>query len=149
MKLSRNLPVGFFFIFNQFLFSQSIENPNILFIIVDDLNDYIGVLNGHKQAKTPNIDKLANEATNFKNAHANVPVINLQKQLIYRHPTPSLQRFWLDSHFKQPHLKNKTTFIELLKQNNYETYGTGKILHANKRNYWSELKKNILWSSRL
>ena len=41
-------------------------------------------------------------------------------------------------HFKQPHLKNKTTFIELLKQNNYETYGTGKILHANKRNYWSE-----------
>ena len=57
MKLSRNLSVGFFFIFNQFLFSQSIENPNILFIIVDDLNDYIGVLNGHKQAKTPNIDK--------------------------------------------------------------------------------------------
>ena len=41
-------------------------------------------------------------------------------------------------HDKQHHLKNKTTFIELLKQNNYETYGTGKILHANKRNYWSE-----------
>ena len=30
MKLSKNLSVGFFLIFNQFLVSQSIENPNIL-----------------------------------------------------------------------------------------------------------------------
>ncbi len=139
MKLSRNLSVGFFFIFNQFLFSQSIENPNILFIIVDDLNDYIGVLNGHKQAKTPNIDKLANEATNFKNAHANVPVCQPSRNSLFTGILPHRSKdFGWTPHFKQPHLKNKTTFIELLKQNNYETYGTGKILHANKRNYWSE-----------
>ena len=139
MKLSRNLSVGFFFIFNQFLVSQSIENPNILFIIVDDLNDYIGVLNGHKQAKTPNIDKLANEATNFKNAHANVPVCQPSRNSLFTGILPHRSKdFGWTPHFKQPHLKNKTTFIELLKQNNYETYGTGKILHANKRNYWSE-----------
>ena len=139
MKLSRNLSVGFFFFFNQFLVSQSIENPNILFIIVDDLNDYIGVLNGHKQAKTPNIDKLANEATNFKNAHANVPVCQPSRNSLFTGILPHRSKdFGWTPHFKQPHLKNKTTFIELLKQNNYETYGTGKILHANKRNYWSE-----------
>ena len=139
MKLSRNLSIGFFFIFNQFLVSQSIENPNILFIIVDDLNDYIGVLNGHKQAKTPNIDKLANEATNFKNAHANVPVCQPSRNSLFTGILPHRSKdFGWTPHFKQPHLKNKTTFIELLKQNNYETYGTGKILHANKRNYWSE-----------
>ena len=139
MKLSRNLSVGFFFIFNQFLVSQSIENPNILFIIVDDLNDYIGVLNGHKQAKTPNIDKLANEATNFKNAHANVPVCQPSRNSLFTGILPHRSKdFGWTPHFKQPHLKNKTTFIELLKQNNYVTYGTGKILHANKRNYWSE-----------
>ena len=139
MKLSRNLSVGFFFFFNQFLVSQSIENPNILFIIVDDLNDYIGVLNGHKQAKTPNIDKLANEATNFKNAHANVPVCQPSRNSLFTGILPHRSKdFGWTPHFKQPHLKNKTTFIELLKQNNYETYGTGKILHANKRNYWNE-----------
>jgi len=27
--------------------------PNVLFIICDDLNDYIGALGGHPQAKTP------------------------------------------------------------------------------------------------
>ena len=33
--------------------------PNVLFLAVDDLNDWIGVLGGHTQAKTPNLDRLA------------------------------------------------------------------------------------------
>ena len=32
--------------------------PNVLFISVDDLNDWVGCLGGHPQAKTPNIDAL-------------------------------------------------------------------------------------------
>ena len=32
---------------------------NVLFIAVDDLNDWVGCLGGHPQAKTPNIDRLA------------------------------------------------------------------------------------------
>ena len=39
--------------------SQADEHPpNVLFISVDDLNDWIGVLDGHPQVKTPNLDKL-------------------------------------------------------------------------------------------
>ncbi|MSU53293.1 MAG: sulfatase, partial [Opitutaceae bacterium] len=33
--------------------------PNILFIAVDDLNDWIGPLRGHPQVKTPHLDRLA------------------------------------------------------------------------------------------
>ena len=33
--------------------------PNVLFLAVDDLNDWVGCLGGHPQAKTPNIDALA------------------------------------------------------------------------------------------
>ena len=33
--------------------------PNVLLISIDDLNDWIGCLGGHPQAKTPNIDRLA------------------------------------------------------------------------------------------
>ena len=63
-----------------FLFSFNISNltgqekPNVLMIVLDDLNDHVGVLDGHPQAKTPNIDRLANEGVLFTNAHANVPV---------------------------------------------------------------------------
>ena len=35
---------------------------NVLFIEVDDLNDWVGVFGGHPQAKTPNMDRLANQA---------------------------------------------------------------------------------------
>ena len=35
------------------------QRPDIVFIIVDDLNDWIGCLGGHPDAKSPNIDALA------------------------------------------------------------------------------------------
>ena len=33
------------------------DKPNVLFIAIDDLNDWIGVLGGHPQAKTPHMGK--------------------------------------------------------------------------------------------
>jgi len=38
--------------------SSNQEQPNVIFIICDDLNDYQGIFGGHPQAITPNIDKL-------------------------------------------------------------------------------------------
>ena len=35
------------------------QSPNVLFIAVDDLNDWIGCLGGHPQTQTPNLDRLA------------------------------------------------------------------------------------------
>ncbi|HFB97987.1 MAG TPA: iduronate-2-sulfatase, partial [Bryobacterales bacterium] len=35
------------------------DRPNVLFIAVDDLNDWIGCLGGHPDTKTPNFDRLA------------------------------------------------------------------------------------------
>ena len=42
--------------------------PNVLFIAVDDLNDWIGCLEGHPQALTPNMDRLAKRGVLFTNA---------------------------------------------------------------------------------
>ena len=39
------------------------DRPNVLFIAVDDLNDWIGCMGGHPQAKTPHIDSLARRGT--------------------------------------------------------------------------------------
>ena len=39
------------------------SRPDVLFIAVDDLNDWVGVLGGHPQARTPNIDALARRGT--------------------------------------------------------------------------------------
>jgi arylsulfatase A-like enzyme len=49
------------------------KQPNVLFIAIDDMNDWVGFLGGHPQAKTPNMDKLARRGVNFTNAHCIAP----------------------------------------------------------------------------
>ena len=53
------------------------QRPNVLLLAVDDLNDWVGALGGHPQAKTPNIDRLAARGTLFTNAHCQAPVLSL------------------------------------------------------------------------
>ena len=50
------------------------SKPNVLFLSIDDLNDWVGFMDGHSQAKTPNMDALAMRGRNFTNAHCSVPV---------------------------------------------------------------------------
>ncbi len=50
--------------------------PNVLFIAIDDQNDWIGCLGGHPQVKTPHIDALAARGTLFTNAHCQSPLCN-------------------------------------------------------------------------
>jgi arylsulfatase A-like enzyme len=113
------------------------SKPNILLIMVDDLNDYQGAFGGHPQALTPNIDRLAETGTRFKNAHTNVPVCSPSRNSLFTGVYPHKSRdFGWTPHFKQHVLKNHKTFIELFKENGYKTFGTGKLLHANVRSYW-------------
>ena len=55
---------------------QVAKHPNVLFIAVDDLNDWVGCLGGHPQAKTPNIDALAKRGVLFEQAHCAAPLCN-------------------------------------------------------------------------
>jgi arylsulfatase A-like enzyme len=115
------------------------KKPNVVFIIIDDLNDYQGVYGGHPQARTPNIDKLAKSGTVFTNAHSNVPVCSPSRNSLFTGVYPHNSRdFGWTPHFKQAVLKNHKTFIELFKDNGYKNLGTGKLLHKNVDRYWEE-----------
>jgi len=83
MKFKINILIFFFLLIGASLNGQNQDRPNVLFIIVDDLNDYVGSLNGHKLTKTPNIDKLSSSAINFKNAHTNVPVCQPSRNSLF------------------------------------------------------------------
>ncbi len=52
------------------------DRPNVLFIALDDMNDWVGCLGGHPQVKTPNMDRLARGGTVFLNAHCQAPLCN-------------------------------------------------------------------------
>ena len=56
-------------------FSQAEDKrPNVLMIAIDDLNDWVGCMGGHPNAKTPNIDRIAGEGVTFMNNHCQAPI---------------------------------------------------------------------------
>jgi hypothetical protein len=51
--------------------AEAPKPPNILFIAIDDQNDWIGHLGGHPLIKTPHLDALAARGTTFKDRTVN------------------------------------------------------------------------------
>ncbi|MEQ8556009.1 MAG: sulfatase [Cyclobacteriaceae bacterium] len=55
---------------------NSQRTPNVVLILIDDLNDWVRCMDGHPLVKTPNIDKLASMGVLFTNAHAQTAICN-------------------------------------------------------------------------
>ena len=51
----------------------SAQRPNVIFISVDDLNNFTGFA-GHPDAITPNMDRLASQGVNFSRAYCSYPL---------------------------------------------------------------------------
>src|SRR3954469_15349156 len=62
---------------------RAAERPNVLFIAIDDLNDWIGCLGGHPQARTPNIDRLPPRGGLFSNADCAAPLCNPSRAAVF------------------------------------------------------------------
>ena len=71
---------------------------NILFIAIDDLNDWVGVLGGHPQAVTPNMDKLAERGLLFTNAHCSAPGCNASRTSLLMGLRPSTTGIYQNAH---------------------------------------------------
>src|SRR5437588_7367194 len=63
--------------------------PNVLFIAVDDLNDWVHHLGGHPQSATPNIDRLAQRGVTFQRAHCAAPLCNPSRAALMSGLRPS------------------------------------------------------------
>ena len=105
------------------------KKPNILFIAIDDQNDWIGCLGGHPQAKTPHIDQLAAQGTVFLNAHCQTPLCNPSRTSLMtgRRPT-STGIYGLAPWFRNVHeLADIVTLPQYLYEHGYTNYSGGKI----------------------
>jgi len=118
---------------------QKDRRPNVLLIMCDDLNDYSGAFGGHRQVRTPNIDRLAESGVVFANAHSNCPVCSPSRNSLFTGVyTHKSRDFGWTPHDKQPVLKNCKTLMEYFKENGYLVMGSGKLLHQNRKNLWDE-----------
>ncbi|EAQ77862.1 sulfatase [Blastopirellula marina] len=108
------------------------EKPNILFIAIDDQNDWIGCLDGHPQVQTPHIDGLAARGTLFANAHCQAPLCNSSRTSLLTGLRPSTTGIHgLAPWFRDVEpLSDLVTLPQYLHQHGYTTYSTGKIFHG-------------------
>jgi len=60
-----------------------LPKPNIIYIVIDDLNDYPEPFKGHPQVKTPNLNAIADSGTIFLNAFASSPVCAASRASIF------------------------------------------------------------------
>lgn len=118
--------------------------PNVLLIVIDDLNDYQGSFGGHPQARTPNIDRLAKNGVRFVNAHTNIGLCNPSRNSLFTGVYPHQSRnFGLDKKTTQQLFKNNKTIMERFSENGYYVMGSGKLLHSNQLKLWDEWGVNV------
>ncbi|WP_421897651.1 sulfatase [Marinoscillum sp.] len=113
-------------------FSQSDEKYNVLFIGIDDLNNYVTLLNNYPGIKTPNLDRLAKRSVTFTKAYCPAPVCNPSRIAVLTGKSPANTGLYqlLDAFQSSREAVNSTLLPELFKNNDYTTMWSGKIFHT-------------------
>jgi len=106
---------------------QAAQQPNIIFFAVDDMNDFVNPL-GHKQAITPNMDRLAQKGVTFSNAHAPNSYCAPSRTAIWTGLQSSTTGCYRDEIYQYDY-PNLIPLHEAFKQGGYNTYGAGKLFH--------------------
>lgn len=109
------------------------RKPNVLFLAVDDMNDWIGCLDGtapvvRPKAITPNIDKLAARGVNFTNAQTAGVFCAPSRAAIFSGQFASSTGCYTSAHY----FVNRPELVPLqssFARAGYETLGAGKLFH--------------------
>lgn len=110
--------------------ARTAERPNVLFIAVDDLNDWIGCLGGHPQGKSPNIDALAARGTLFTRSYCSAPACNPSRVALMTGMRPSTTGVYLNPQPWRPVLPDAVTLPQHFMRHGYHALGSGKIFHG-------------------
>ena len=106
------------------------QSPNVLFIAVDDLRDWVGHLNGHPNAKTPNIDRLAKHGVSFTRAHCSAPLCNPSRISLLTGVAPYNSGVYGNGEKLRQKLPDAVTLMQHFRASGYSVRGAGKIFHG-------------------
>ena len=105
--------------------------PNVLFLALDDLNDWVGCLNGHPDVKTPNIDRLAERGILFTNAQCTSPICGPSRSAVLTGMRPETTGVYHNKPGRYKHyVPDAVAFPRHFRDNGYHVMGGGKINHG-------------------
>jgi len=106
------------------------KKPNVLFIAIDDMNDWIGCLGGHPDSKTPNLDRLAARGVLFTRAYCSAPACNPSRASLMTGILPSTSGVYNNNQPWRPVLRDAVTLPQHFTAHGYLSIGGGKIYHG-------------------
>jgi arylsulfatase A-like enzyme len=108
------------------------EKPNVLFIVMDDMCDWVGFLGGNNQALTPNLNRLAERGVVFSNAYTAVPLSNPSRTALMTGMQPFVTGVYNNTHeiSNFPAANGSVFMPRHFHDNGYKTIIAGKIFHT-------------------
>lgn len=106
------------------------EPPNVLFIAIDDLNDWIEPMGGHPQAKTPHLSRLARRSMLFTRAYTAAPSCNPSRAALMTGIAPYQSGIYNNRQAWRPAMPDVVTLPQAFLRNGYWAGGAGKIYHG-------------------
>jgi len=113
-----------------------VKKPNVLFLAVDDMKDWVNCLGGYEgTVHTPNIDRLARRGMLFTNAHCPSPKCAPSRAAIMTGLRPSTTGLYDNGHWWLPNLPQVVTIPAHFRRHGYRVAGAGKIFHHTAGNH--------------
>ncbi|HKQ37459.1 MAG TPA: sulfatase [Verrucomicrobiae bacterium] len=103
--------------------------PNVLLIMVDDLNTRLGCY-GQNEVKSPNIDQLAQMGIRFERAYSHYPICNPSRTSLLSGRRPTTTKVFDNETPPRQYLTNVMFLPEYFQQRGYFTARVGKIAHG-------------------
>ncbi|WP_197527450.1 sulfatase [Pirellulimonas nuda] len=119
-------------------------------IAIDDLNDYVSVLQDHPGVSTPNFDRLAKRSVNFTRGYCAAPLCNPSRVAVVTGMAPHQTGVYQlgDRMSRSAPAMAAVALEEQFKRHGYDTYLTGKYYHANQDRWLPANRLDAAWTQR-
>jgi arylsulfatase A-like enzyme len=118
-------------------FGKSVQRPNVLFVVIDDLRPLISC-QGDPVAITPNLDALASDGMVFERAYAQYPICGPSRGSFLSGLRPDTSGLMTNNTPFHNALPNALTLNRYFMKEGYEVFGAGKVYHNSTGEDWSK-----------
>jgi len=108
---------------------EAFGKPDVLFIAIDDMNDWLKLFDADNPIKTPNLERLAKRGMFFRRAYCVSPACNPSRAAILTGLRPSTSGVYGNHDAWRKLVPEAVTLPRYFRQFGYATRGAGKIFH--------------------
>jgi arylsulfatase A-like enzyme len=127
------------------------DAPNVLFISIDDMNDWAGFLNNHPGTRTPNMDALARNSLIFEHAYCAAPLCLPSRTAIMFGRMPYHTHIYDHTKASRANyaaMKAHTpSVVDDIWAAGYDTFGASKIFHGKEKRRWTQYHSTVFYAS--